>query len=427
MHQKLTGWKASMLSQAARYTLIQSVLSAIPVYLLHFTRLTDKVANACNSLMNNFFWGSWDGKKSIHMIAWDKICNHKAEGGLGLRNVKVLNQAILGKQFWRILTNKTCLMNQQDVLTWNKSTDGKYNVRSAYNLLHSRTTPTPSRTTNWRNIWRIDMPYKITLFWWKTMHRECPFAKLVWFHSHLMIRTEDIPHLSIIDWIDYWIQDSNPDHAQIRERFIPEAIIICWSIYTQRNQIVFQNGDKDHNVVLQRVHSLMSKIQHAARLNALDPFYAIQRNPIKRRHSTRNTGDNLHTSHIFCSWRKDRRLNSQSILIFSRLQDHVYPLILLVVTNTQPILHFVMHCIWRMMLAFRDRNIHAIVNIPSAILVNQLQQKTNTPCAYSVIVDDMLSLCQLNPNVAFCFSSQVVFPTAYAKGWCIGWRFLNYL
>ncbi|KAF7821867.1 reverse transcriptase [Senna tora] len=71
LQQKLTGWKASMLSQAARFTLIQAFLSAIPLYTLHFTSLTDKYAKKCNSPMNNFFWGNWDDGKNTHLIAWD--------------------------------------------------------------------------------------------------------------------------------------------------------------------------------------------------------------------------------------------------------------------------------------------------------------------------------------------------------------------
>ncbi|KAF7841322.1 reverse transcriptase [Senna tora] len=57
LQQRLTGWKSSMLSQAARYTLIQSVLESIPIYLMHFTVLTDKEARSCDSIINNFFWG----------------------------------------------------------------------------------------------------------------------------------------------------------------------------------------------------------------------------------------------------------------------------------------------------------------------------------------------------------------------------------
>ncbi|KAF7841844.1 ribonuclease H [Senna tora] len=50
LQQKLSGWKASMLSQAVRLTLIQAVLSAIPLYTLHFTSLTDKYAKKCQKL-----------------------------------------------------------------------------------------------------------------------------------------------------------------------------------------------------------------------------------------------------------------------------------------------------------------------------------------------------------------------------------------
>lgn len=36
-------------------------------------------------------------------MAWDRLCKHKNEGGMGFRNLREFNLALLGKQGWRVL------------------------------------------------------------------------------------------------------------------------------------------------------------------------------------------------------------------------------------------------------------------------------------------------------------------------------------
>ncbi|KAL0404511.1 UNVERIFIED_CONTAM: hypothetical protein Sradi_2091900 [Sesamum radiatum] len=58
------------------------------------------------------FW--WDNKEKgkIHWLSWDKLCVTKKEGGLGLRDLRDFNKAMLTKQLWRLLTNPTSLTGQ---------------------------------------------------------------------------------------------------------------------------------------------------------------------------------------------------------------------------------------------------------------------------------------------------------------------------
>ncbi|KAF7814696.1 ribonuclease H [Senna tora] len=545
LQQKLTGWKASMLSQAARFTLIQAVLSAIPLYTLHFTSLTDNYARKCNSLMNNFFWGNWGDGKTTPLIAWDKICRSKAEGGLGLRSIQSLNKALLEKQLCRIITSNQGLMstimrakyvdpfpngnlkcrpydsplwkklykckhlvmdhlrwrvgdgttislydhywvppdyhthpftkvsqlmsggfwdsaklrrvylpqkiktiskinisftNQKDILIWGNSTSGKYDLKEAYHISRPEQSGSPLRNCEWQGIWKLKFPYKIIMFWWRTLHnglplrqnlarrgfriedscpfgcdeseteshlfKNCPFAKLVWFESKLMIRTESINQNSIIDWIDFWIQDQDTNNAHIRNSLIPEAITICWSIYTQRNQVLFQDGKRDHNEVLNRVSHVMKNIQHAFELPTLDPFFALDR-PHHRPtpYHPRNIANSSSIT-IFCSWRKDALRLTKSVILYTYHNSHIYPLIMLVVNMKNNMLTSVVQCLRTWMLMPHGSHFKAVICIPNRNLISQLHQRSLAPLTYSIIIDDIVAINSPYGNFTFTFLPQ---------------------
>ncbi|KAL9679906.1 hypothetical protein QQ045_017777 [Rhodiola kirilowii] len=63
-------------------------------------------------LFANFIW---DGKH--HWVSWDNICLPKNEGGLGIRNLKGVKDALMGKVAWRYLLNESC---------WAKFSRNKY-------------------------------------------------------------------------------------------------------------------------------------------------------------------------------------------------------------------------------------------------------------------------------------------------------------
>jgi hypothetical protein len=87
--------------------LINSVLSAIPIFYLSFFKLPSCVRLEIISLQRNFLWGgtSGDGSK-IPWVKWSDVCRPKKEGGLGVKDLKAFNLSLMAKWRWRLLVEE---------------------------------------------------------------------------------------------------------------------------------------------------------------------------------------------------------------------------------------------------------------------------------------------------------------------------------
>lgn len=118
IQQKMAGWKGKFLTIAGRTTLIKSVLSSIPSYLMQSMCLPKGTLTEIERICRNFLWNQHPDQKKLHMIPWDTIKNEKTQGGLGIKDLKAHNQAFIMKLCWGILTNKEAF--------WVKCIRGKY-------------------------------------------------------------------------------------------------------------------------------------------------------------------------------------------------------------------------------------------------------------------------------------------------------------
>ena len=102
-------WGDGYMAQAGREVLIKAVAQSIPTYIMGVFKLPFSVCDDLTRMVRNYWWGSEKGKRKTHWMAWDQIIKPKAMGGLGFRDYRIFNQALLARQAWRLLINPDSL------------------------------------------------------------------------------------------------------------------------------------------------------------------------------------------------------------------------------------------------------------------------------------------------------------------------------
>ncbi|WMV33279.1 hypothetical protein MTR67_026664 [Solanum verrucosum] len=86
---KLARWKSRYLSLGGRLTLINSVLDALPTYMMSLFPIPPGVINRLDSIRRKFLWQGNKERKGYHLVKWKKVINDKRVGGLGSRTLRI--------------------------------------------------------------------------------------------------------------------------------------------------------------------------------------------------------------------------------------------------------------------------------------------------------------------------------------------------
>lgn len=102
IRDKLNGWSSKLLSFAGRIELVHTVITAKVRFWLQTFHIPDSSIEKIKSACANFIW-----RGGLHKVSYDILSRPKAEGGVGLINLKDLRKTYQIKHGWKILTSNT--------------------------------------------------------------------------------------------------------------------------------------------------------------------------------------------------------------------------------------------------------------------------------------------------------------------------------
>lgn len=97
--KKLQVWKENLLSQSGKEVLLKALALAILTYAMSCFKFSDMLCSKLESIISaRFWWRQKDKERIIYWVSSSKLCEPKCYGGMGLKNLKIFNQALLTKQ-----------------------------------------------------------------------------------------------------------------------------------------------------------------------------------------------------------------------------------------------------------------------------------------------------------------------------------------
>jgi hypothetical protein len=103
------------------------------------------------------------GGKKISWVKWETVCQSKRNGGLGVKDICLINVSLLAKWRWRLIDGESAF--------WKKVLKAKY---GAYvdNLLAGGNMEAP----------------RLASYWWKELLKVGDFGAPNWFNSEACVR-----------------------------------------------------------------------------------------------------------------------------------------------------------------------------------------------------------------------------------------------
>ncbi|WMV10142.1 hypothetical protein MTR67_003527 [Solanum verrucosum] len=279
-----------------RLTLVNSVLDALPSYMMSLFPIPAKVTKWLDAIRRNFLWQGSEDKRKYHLVKWEELLEALKHAFPVLHSLSQEQEAELWtRQGWNLFLRRglndwemttiarfydtmqmaTNLTGEEDRLVWKGERGGEFTVKSAYREL--RSTEEQHAGWPWRMIWRTEIPYKVNYFTWllakqavlthenlnKRKPNLCSSCYLceeqVETVNHLFLHCKWTDQLwqmfiqkrkikwtkpgSIKEVLQCWNRDGNAGKNEKRWRIVPACI--WWTIWKERNQRCFEGRQKN--------------------------------------------------------------------------------------------------------------------------------------------------------------------------------------
>jgi hypothetical protein len=103
---------ANHMAQGGREVWIKAIAQALPTYVMGVYKLPLGLCDDLTRIIRDFWWGEEQGKRKTHWIAWDIMLKPKIQGGMGFKDMRMYNQALLARQLWRLIQKPESLCAQ---------------------------------------------------------------------------------------------------------------------------------------------------------------------------------------------------------------------------------------------------------------------------------------------------------------------------
>lgn len=97
---KFASWKGTLLFIARRVELVKSMIHSMLTHLMLIYAWPISLIQRIDKAARNFIWSGDIAKNKVVSVAWKSVCKPLTEGGLGIRNLRVLNEASNLKLGW---------------------------------------------------------------------------------------------------------------------------------------------------------------------------------------------------------------------------------------------------------------------------------------------------------------------------------------
>ncbi|WOH12304.1 hypothetical protein DCAR_0831806 [Daucus carota subsp. sativus] len=113
VQSKIRSWDGKIMARSGKEILVKSVVQTLPSYAMSVFLLPLEITRDIEKSLSKFWWTSKPTNSShISWMSWERMSKHKTAGGLGFRNFRDFNLAMLGKQGWRFITNPESLVTK---------------------------------------------------------------------------------------------------------------------------------------------------------------------------------------------------------------------------------------------------------------------------------------------------------------------------